>query len=164
MAVPRIPNGFKPVIQGYGIGAPDGVMHTAVAGGMPRSAIEWDRGKQAFQVTMVMLPEKFLVWSVFFHHLIKNGAYTFTMPLDSGLGMQDHDVLMVPGSYSAARAGGQVTSVSFVVLAESGIYDISAEDAEAIVDLWNGYDEGYDDLLARIAQFANVDTLVLEDL
>lgn len=162
MPTPAIPSGFKPVIQGYAIGAPDGVAHTDVGGGMPRSALQWDRGRQAFQVTMVLPAEKFAVWTVFFLHIIKKGAYTFTMPLDSGFGLQDHDCLMVSGSYSAVRAGGQVTSVSFTVLAESRVYDITSADAQALIDLWEEYEGSYDDLLARIDQFANGDTLVLD--
>lgn len=162
MPTPTIPTGFKPVIQGYSIGSPDGVRQTDVAGGLPRNGLEWDRGRQAFQVTMVMPAEKFAVWSVWFLHIIKKGAYAFVMPLDSGLGMQDHECLMVPGSYSAVRAGGQITSVSFTVLAQSLIHDISAGDAQALIDLWEEYAGSYDGLLARIAQFANVDTLVLQ--
>jgi hypothetical protein len=160
--MPTIPNGFKPVIQGYGIGSPTGVMLTEVAGGMPRSAMEWDRGVQPFQVTFVLTAAKFAVWTAFFHHVIKKGAIAFTMPLDSGFGLQDHECLMVPGSYSAARAGGQITSVTFTVVAESSAYAMTAADADAIVELWNEYGEASDELLARIAQFANEDTLVLQ--
>lgn len=159
--MPTIPSGFKPIVQGYSIGAPGGVEHTAVAGGMPRSAMLWDRGVQAFQVSMLMTPEKFSVWTAFFHHIIRKGALSFTMPLDSGFGLQDHDCLMVPGSYSAARVNGQITSVSFSVLAESRAYDLTAADAQAMVDVWNQYEGMSDELLARIARFANEDTLAL---
>lgn len=162
MPTPTIPSGFKPVIQGYAIGAPDGVFQTDVGGGMPRSGLMWDRGTQAFQVSMVMRPEQFAVWTAFFFHIIKKGAYSFVMPLDSGFGMQDHTCLMVPGSYSATRVNGQVTSVSFQVLAESRVYDMTAAEAQALVDLWNEYGGAFDDLLERIAEFANEDTLVLQ--
>lgn len=163
MPTPRIPTGFKPIIQGYSMGAPSGVAQTDVAAGMPRSALAHDRGIQAFQVTMVMTPEKFSVWALFFHRVIKNGAYNFIMPLDSGFGLADHNVLMVDGSYSAARAqGSHITSVSFAVVAESQAYDVTEEEAEAVIALWEEYGAGYDELLERIAQFANVDTLALQ--
>ena len=159
--MPRIPRALKPVIQGYGIGSPEGVSHTEVGGGMPRSAMLWDRGPQPFQVTLLLTPDKFSVWTTFFTHIIKKGALSFTMPLDSGFGLEDHDCLMVPDSYSAARAGGQVTSVSFVVKAESKAYAMTAAEAQSILDYWEAVGEPSSDLLRRIAQFANEDTLVL---
>jgi len=163
MAAPHIPNGFKPLIQGYSIGSPDGVEQTAVGGGIPRSAMLWDRGAQAFQVTMIMPPEQFAVWTAWFMHIIKKGAYYFVMPLDSGFGLQDHTCLMVPGSYSAVRAGKH-TSVSFVVQAESRAYDMTAEEAAGLVEVWNEVGAGMDALFARLDQFANKDTLVLQGL
>lgn len=163
MPNPRVPNGFKPVIQGYGFGAPDGVMMTEVGGGMPRGGLEWDRGVQQFQVSRVMKADEFAVWTAFFHHVIKKGALPFILPLDSGFGMQDHDCLMVPGSYSARRVGGQITSISFTVVAESAAYAMTSADGAALVEIWNEYGSGSDDLLERIAQFANVDTLVLQE-
>lgn len=163
MAAPRIPNGFMPLIQGYGIGSPDGVWQTDVGGGLPRSGVQWDRGQQQFQIAMVMTPEKFAVWTAWFMHVIRKGAYYFVMPLDSGFGVQDHTCLMVPGSYSAMRAGKH-TSVSFVVSAESRAFDMTASEAAALVDLWNESGEGLVELLERLAQFANEDTLVLQGL
>lgn len=162
MPTPRIPNGFEPVVQPYSAGAPDGVFLTEVGGGMPRTGLMWDRGLQAFQVTIIMRPEKYWIWTAFFHHHIKQGAYIFTMPLDSGAGKADHDVQMVPGSYSATRVGLH-TSVAFVVLAEMDAYDLSAADADSLIDLWNEYGDGYDDLLDRLAIFANEDILVLNE-
>lgn len=163
MTTPSIPTGFKPVIQGYSIGAAPGVMRTEVAGGAPRYALEYDRGTQAFQVTLVLDAMAFSVWTAFYHHVIKKGAITFAMPIDSGFGLQEHDCNIVPGSYSAVRAGGQITAVSFVVDAEARVYtDFTVDDAEGLIDLWNEYGPGTDELLARLAQFATVDTLVLD--
>jgi hypothetical protein len=156
-----IPSGFKPIIRDYSIGPPGGVQRTEVAGGMSRYALQWDRGVQQFQVSMVLPPEKFAVWTAFFHHVIKKGAISFDMPLDSGFGLQTHSCNIVPGTYSAARTGGQITTISFMVEAESKVYDMTAAEAVTLIDLWNEYEGSTDDLLARIAQFANVDTLVL---
>lgn len=165
MATPRIPNDFKPLIRDYSIGAPDGVAMTDVAGGMPRVAPMWDRGNQAFSVALMCTPERFMVWSAWFLRVIRKGAYRFVMPLDSGLGMEDHTCQMIPGTYSATRANGsQNTVVTFQVLAESTLHDLSVDEAESIVDFWNGYGGSGDALLDRIAQFANVDSLVLQDL
>lgn len=162
MPTPRIPTGLKPALQSYSIGAPDGVSMSDVAGGLPRVAMLWDRGKQPFQVTLVLKAEEFAVWSVFFHRVIGKGSIQFTMPLNSGLGLTDHLCMMVPGSYSAAPAGtSAVWTVSFTVLAESEVYSLGTADAQLVLDLWDLYGDGVGLLLARIARFSNFDTLVL---
>lgn len=139
MATPSIPADFKPLIQGYAIGSPEGVSQIPVGGGAARSGLEWDRGKQPFQVSMNMPAEKFAVWTVFFHHTIKRGAVAFSMPLDSGFGLQDHVCNMVPGTYTVQRAGGQVSTVSFTVESESQAYDLTEAQADALIDAHNGY-------------------------
>lgn len=161
MANPALPEGFVPQIQGYGIGAPGGVVATQVAGGAPRYALDYDRGPQAFQVTLILEPEEFTIWTVWFFHIIKKGAITFEMPLDSGFGVQTHACNVVPGSYAAVRLSGPLTSVSFVVSAESRVYDLSAADAQSYLDLWNLYGSDYNDMLDRLAIFANIDLNVV---
>jgi hypothetical protein len=161
MPNPVIPNGFKPLIRAYSIGAPGGVKATEVAGGSPRVALDYDRGPQQFQVSMVLTPDAFSVWTAWFFHLIKKGAYPFDMELDSGFGCQVHSCKMVPGSYQAQRAD-QNTSISFVVWAESRVYDMSPDDAKDLVDLWNGAGPDLSGLFDRLKQFANFDTMVLD--
>jgi len=163
MPTPSLPTGLKPVIQGYGIGAPDGVVMTEVAGGMPRIGLQFDRGKQAYQVTFVLQPEPFLVWQMFFHHIIKQGSIQFFIPMDSGMGLQPHLSMMVPGTLTISRAGiSQIWSVSFTVVAENPINDLDGEVIDSILDFWEAGYRDLDALLDRIAIFANEDTLVLD--
>lgn len=162
MPNPSIPNGFKPTVQGYGIGDPGGVVLTNVAGGMPRTALQYDRSPQQFQVTMIMSPAKFSVWTAFYFRLIRKGALPFDMELDSGFGCQVHECRILPGSYSAVRVLTEHTSVSFVVLAVSKAYDYTTADAQNLVDLWNLYGDNTDDLFVLLERFANVDTRVLD--
>lgn len=161
--MPTIPKGLKPVVENYGIGAPDGVMRTDVAGGLARYGMEWDRGVQQYRVTLILTSLQMSVWTTFFHHAVKKGSIAFDMDLDSGYGMQAHSVNVVPDSYAAAPSGGRsVWTVSFVVEAESTTYAMSDDDAQALLDL---YDQQGDDsaaLLQAIDQFANHDTLVLQ--
>lgn len=163
MPNPRIPNGFKPLIDEYSGGAPTGVFNTAVAGGLPRAGLMWDRGPRQYSVAMVLSPEKFSVWSVFLARIIDGGAISFDMPLDSGEGMADHLCTMVAGSYNERRAERSVfTRISFVVQAEPKAYEYTKEEAQDLMDLWNLEGEGADDLLRRIAKFATEDTDVLD--
>lgn len=160
--MPTIPSGFKPVVENYGIGAPDGVMRTDVAGGLARYGLQWDRGVQQYRVTLILSALQFSVWTTFFHHTVKKGSLAFDMDLDSGYGVQTHSVSMLPGSYSATPNGGKVMwTVSFMVEAESTVYDMSTADADALLALWELEGAGSSALLDRISIFANQDTLVL---
>ena len=160
--MPTLPNGFKPTVAAYSHDGPVGVLRTDVAGGAARYGLDYDRGMQRFNVTLILDKLQFSVWTAFFMHSIKKGAITFDMPLDSGFGTQQHACNIVPESYSASRTGGIVMVVSFVVEAESKAYDFSVPDAANLVDLYNEYGAESKTLLARIAQFATVDTTVLD--
>ncbi len=161
MANPVMPNGFTPTVAAYSHDDPGGVMRTDIAGGAARYALEYDRGLQKFNVTFIFNALQFSVWTAFFIHIIKKGAYTFDMPLDSGFGVELHACNIIPGSYSASRVGGILTSVAFVVEAESQAYELSAEGAGGLVDMHNEYGAEAIYVLARLAQFATVDSLVL---
>lgn len=160
--MPTLPNGFKPTVAAYSHDGPGGVLRTEVEGGAPRYGLDWDRGVQKFNVTLVLDKAQFSVWTAFFIHIIKKGAITFDMPLDSGFGTELHACNIVPGSYSASRTGGIAMVVSFVVEAENKAYEFSAVDAQGMVDLYNEYLDNSNALLARLAQFANQDTAVLQ--
>ncbi len=151
-----------PIVAAYSHGGPGGVMRTEVAGGAPRYALDYGRGLQQFQVTLILDKTKFSVWTAFFHHIIKKGAITFDMPLDSGFGTELHACNIMPGSYQASRTGGIAMAVSFVVEAESKAYDMTAADAQALIDVYNIYGTDTDELLVRINKFANFDSLVLQ--
>lgn len=164
MPTPSFPVGkhFKPVISGYSIGAPDGVELSDVAGGLPRVARTWDRGRQPFQVSMVLPSDDFSVWEAFYWAKTRKGSIQFNMPLDSGTGLVPHLCILVPGTYSAMRAGGQVWSVSFTVLAESKMAGISESDADEMIDIFEELGDQTSAVLRRLAQFALEDTMVLE--
>jgi hypothetical protein len=162
MTNPVMPNGFTPTVAAYSMDDPGGVLRTEVAGGAARFGLDWDRGPQRYQVTLILDALKFSVWTAFYHHIIKKGAITFDMRLDSGFGPELHAVNIMPGSYSAARTGGIAIVVSFVVEAENKVYEMTAADAAGMVDLYNAYGAGSNGLLQRLATFALVDTNALD--
>lgn len=164
MPNPVLPSFMKPTVAAYSHGGPGGVMRTEVAGGAPRYALDFERGLQQFQVTMIMDKTQFSVWTLFYMRIIKKGAITFDMPLDSGFGTQTHACNILPDSYQASRTGGIAMAVSFVVEAESKAYDWTDADAQDLFTLYALYGRDTDNVLARINQFANVDTLVLNTL
>lgn len=162
MPNPVLPASFLPVVEGYSFNSPQGVQRTEVQGGMPRYAMQYDRGVQEFRITMVMKPEKFSIWNLFFLRVIKKGSISFDMQLDSGFGVETHSCSILPGTYNANLVNGSFYSISFSVEAESSAYKFSTEDAQTMLDLYSLYGDNYDDVLARIAKFANEDTLVLQ--
>lgn len=161
VGTPSIPRGLEPVTQGYSYEAPEGVIASDVSGPTTSYARQIEQGPQLFRVTMVMDATKFEAWTAFFHHIIKKGSQSFTMLLDSGLGLQDHTVDILPGTYSVTK-NGAVNIVSFGVEAESSVYGMTAAEAESLIVLYEEYRSGLSALLDRIAVFANSDTLVLQ--
>ncbi len=160
--MPTMPNGFIPVVsQGYSIQGPGGTRRTDVGGGMPRYALDWDRGAQQYNVTLILDRYQWQVWESFWLVSIKKGSLPFDMILDSGLGPSLHTVHIVPGSYSANLQLISHATVAFTVEAESQIY-ANPDAATAIVDIYNAY--GYDaySLLNAIEQFANYDSDALD--
>lgn len=159
--MPTIPSGLRPVVQAYSGSGPGGVRRTEVAGGAARYGLQFDRGVQRFQVTLVLKPVEFSVWTTFYHHVIKKGAIAFEMHLDSGYGAALHSVNIVPETYTFARTAGVMTSVSFSVEAESQAYEMTTSEALALLALFETAGAASSALLERLAEFANEDSLVL---
>jgi hypothetical protein len=153
--------GIKPVVAGYGMDDAGGVARDDVPGGRAGYARDCAGGMQRFSVTLILPAAAFRCWSIYYHRIIKKGTIAFPMPLDSGFGVSPHQVNIMPGSYSAARTSGTLWAVTFVAEAESQAYSMSEADAAALVDIYNGVGAGTNELLARIAKFVLVDTLVL---
>ena len=160
--MPTLPTGLRPTVASYSHDGPGGVIRTEVAGGAARYGLDYGRGTQQFSITLILDKLKFSIWTAFFHHIILKGSITFDMPLDSGFGTELHAVNIVPGTYSATRTGGIAMVVAFTVEAESKVYDMTAADAAGMLDVYSSYGDDSHRLFARLAQFANVDTTVLD--
>ena len=103
------------------------------------------------------------VWELFYLRIIKKGALAFEMPLDSGTGLEQHLVNIIPNSVNTTETDGNNFVVTFQVEAESKIYDFTDEGAEFILSYWEDYGDlgGLGDLSDRLAEFVLSDTLVL---
>ena len=82
------------------------------------------------------------------------------MPLDSGTGLEQHLVNIIPNSVNTTETDGNNFVVTFQVEAESKIYDFTDEVAEFILSYWEDYGD-LGDLSDRLAEFVLSDTLVL---
>ena len=164
MANPVMPNGMKPVTSpgGYGHGDLGGVIRTEVSGGFNRYALDFDRGVQQHNVTLFLDALKFSVWNAFFVNIIKKGAITFDMQLNSGFGVSSHSCNIIPGSYDATAPDSVFWVVSFTVEAESQAFNMSEEQSQDLVDIYNVYGDGTNALFDQLEQFATIDSNVLD--
>ena len=160
--MPTLPRDLYPVTSpsGYSHDAAGGVSRTQVEGGFNRYALDFDRGVQQFNVALACTAGHYQIWTLFFYNIIKKGALSFDMPLDSGSGLQTHSVNIIPNSVTVNETDGNNFIVTFQVEAESSAYDFDNETTATILEIWeSGSDVG--DLFDRIALFVLTDSLVL---
>ena len=160
--MPTLPRDLYPVSSpsGYSYGAAGGVSRTQVEGGFNRYALDFDRGVQQFNVALACTAVHYQIWTLFFYNIIKKGALSFDMPLDSGSGLQTHTVNIIPNSVSVNETDGNNFVVTFQVDAESSAYDFDTDATDTILAIWEaGEDVG--ELFDAIAYFVLTETLVL---
>lgn len=160
--MPTLPRDLYPVTSpsGYSHNAAGGVSRTQVEGGFNRYALDFERGVQQFNVALACTAGHYQVWTLFFYNIIKKGALSFDMPLDSGSGLQTHTVNIIPNSVSVNETDGNNFVVTFQVEAESSAYEFDADGTAAALAIWeNGDDLG--DFIDRLALFVLTETLVL---
>ena len=160
--MPTLPRDLYPVTSpsGYSHNAAGGVSRTQVEGGFNRYALDFDRGVQQFNVALACTAGHYRIWTLFFYNIIKKGALSFDMPLDSGCGLQTHTVNIIPNSVSVNETDGNNFVVTFQVDAESSAYDFDTDATDTILSIWEaGEDVG--ELFDAIAEFVLTETLVL---
>jgi len=160
--MPTLPRDLYPVTSpsGYSHNAAGGVSRTQVEGGFNRYALDFDRGVQQFNVALACTAGHYQIWTLFFYNIIKKGALSFDMPLDSGSGLQTHSVNIIPNSVSVNETDGNNFVVTFQVEAESSAYDFDTDATDTILAIWEaGEDVG--ELFDAIAYFVLTGTLVL---
>ena len=162
MPTPVLPRDLYPVTSpsGYSYASAQGVHMTQVEGGFNRYAMDFDRGTRIYNVALACTAGHLQVWELFYLRIIKKGTLSFEMPLDSGTGLEQHLVNIIPNSVNTTETDGNNFVVTFQVEAESKIYDFTDEGAEAILSIWEtSGDVG--DFLDRLALFTLEETLVL---
>jgi len=160
--MPTLPRDLYPVTSpsGYSHNAAGGVSRTQVEGGFNRYALDFERGVQQFDVALACTAGHYQIWTLFFYNIIKKGALSFDMPLDSGSGLQTHSVNIIPNSVSVNETDGNNFVVTFQVEAESSAYDFDTDATDTILAIWeDGEDVG--ELFDAIAYFVLTGTLVL---
>ena len=93
----------------------------------------------------------------------KRSSTPIPVPLDSGTGLKQHLVNIIPNSVNTTETDGNNFVVTFQVEAESKIYDFTDDGAEFILSYWEDYGDlgGLGYLFDSLAEFVLSDTLVL---
>jgi len=155
MAV-QFPNWVRPsTSRGYSYSFGGGnVNYQPVAGGISRANLKYQQDKVPFNCTFVINNgELYQAWIDWWFNISGQGTFKFTMPLDSGNGVEDHTCIAVPGSYSVTGdfpwvIGLQVEAEKVPTSLDGSMFDL----------IQNGY-YPVAPLFDRLAIYANEDVL-----
>jgi hypothetical protein len=106
----------------YSYNSPGGALKNQVVGPVVAQELQWDRGVQIYNGTMILVRAQLTAWLVFVYHVLNRGANTFELPMDSGQGVKRHAVNLLPGSQKIEHAGQDVASVSMQLEGEASYY------------------------------------------
>lgn len=113
------PSNFKPTIsQGYSFGAPQDVIDGGVTGGDVIQARDYKFGSTLFNISMALDPLRMQVWQDFYFGKLSSGSNKFTMNLDSGNGIEEHIVMIQPGSVDFEGSGDPKWRLNFTLIAD----------------------------------------------
>lgn len=163
MALPTIPAGICVAAQGYGYGGPTGARRTEVAGGRGRYGLNYYGGTSQFAVTLVIPPEVHRIWTLFYHRRIALGTLPFLLDIDSGMGIEPHEVNIVPDTYSVT-VNQTVWIVTFTVEARASAYNVPQDVLDLEFEYWDNTGQPLDKMLDRLTIFANEDVLILNEV
>lgn len=158
--MPTLPAALKPTAS-YSVSSPSGALMTEGVGGPDRTSLFFERGPQTFQITFVLTAGQYQIWTLFYTRIIGLGTIPFTMPLDSGFGVQPHEAIIVPDSCAAQRSG-EAWVVTFQARATGQAYQYTPEQAQLLIDLYGDYGDGLSFLLSGLNRLANIDSTVLD--
>lgn len=163
MNLPMIPAGLCVAANGYSFSGPTGARRTDVAAGRGRYGLNYYGGTSQFAVSLVLTPDQFRVWTLFYHRKIALGTLPFAMDLDSGTGIQPHECNILPDSYQASK-NQTLWAVTFNVEAKASAYEVDGTVIDLELEYWDNTGQRLGPMLDRLTIFANSDVLVLNNV
>lgn len=113
----RFPASLKPIVnKGYSSVRGSNIFRNSVTGGLPRQGRDVYFEAVPFSITLVTSSLGRQAFYSFLNN-IHGGADSFVMPLDSGLGIQDHQV-MITSDINDSTDDGINWNISFTLTAE----------------------------------------------
>lgn len=163
MNLPTIPAGLCVAANGYSFSGPTGGRRTDVAAGRGRYGLNYFGGTSQFAVSLILTPDQFRVWTLFYHRKIALGTLPFAMDLDSGMGIQPHECNILPDSYQASK-NQTVWAVAFNTEARASAYDLDQTVSDLELEYWDSAGQFLGPMLDRLTIFANQDVLILNNV
>ena len=141
------PSSIKPLVnKTYSLSRGTNVMQSKVDGGMPRFNLDRTLEPVPFTLNFVMSDFHYGVFLSFYDGAINHGGDSFKMNLDSGTGITEHQVNILPNTLKASKPAGCNWYVGFTALAE-----VTPSQLEACDALYNLY-QCYGDQSAALIQ------------
>lgn len=148
------PDNIKPsVSQGYSFNAPNNVMEQPLAGGTPLMIKDFKTGYVDFNITIVGGSDKMQAWNIFYFGSINGGVDKFFMDLDSGAGIEQHIVQIIPSTVNQSFNDNNIRFISYTVRAENTPFQ-DAEFTGLFLELFEIYGDDLDGTFERLATFA----------
>lgn len=137
----RFPASLKPITsKGYSQTRGSNIWRSDVQGGLPRQGRDTYFEPVPISVTLVVSSLGRQVFYSFLNN-IHGGADTFTMPHDSGLGIQDHQV-MITSTISDSTEDGKNWVITFTATAERTTIQEDTCLTANLPDLYGCYGDG----------------------
>lgn len=146
----RFPTALRPIVnQGYSLTRGNNIYRNDVQGGAPRQGRDTFYDAVPFSVVLVVSSLGRQAFYAFLNQ-IDGGANSFVMTLDSGLGLQDHQV-WITSTISDTTQDGKNWVISFTLTAERTPNQDSDCLTANLPDLFGCYGDSLNRFLAQYA-------------
>lgn len=151
------PSNLKPAVnRGYNFNTASNLIQVDTMGGNPIIIRDYKYAPVIIPVAFVGNRLTKQVISDFYYGKINSGQDKFYMNLDTGMGIEQHTVQIVPGTISFNGDQDPMWVITMTIRAEK----TPAQDAPLggnLADLYEVYGDDIDDLLAALAYFVNTE-------
>lgn len=150
----RFPDSIKPVTsQGYSFGTPENIVAIETLGGASIQVRDFKYAPVLFNIVFVGDRVIRSVITDFFYGRINAGADKFTMVLDSGNGLEDHTVVILPNTMNFDGSGDPRWIITCQMLAER----TPSQDADgSLSTVYGVYGDGSEEFIDAIADLVLV--------
>ena len=146
------PRTIKPLTsKTYGMSRGSNVLQSPVQGGIARQSLKYTQEPVPFTLNFILSDMTYKALLNFYDVTINHGANSFKMNLDSGTGIEEHQVYIKPATFKANKPSFNNWYVSFTATAE--VTPSQLEVCDNLYQLWDCYGEQSCALLNSLEDF-----------
>lgn len=147
------PRSIKPLTnKTYSMSRGSNVFQTPTQGGIARQSLKYTLESVPLILNFIVSDNGYRALLNFYDVVINHGANSFKMNLDSGTGIEEHQVYIKPGTFKATRPSHNNWYVSFTATAE--VTPSQNEVCDNLYQLYDCYGEQSCDILNGLEAFA----------